>query len=142
MQASRSFILTIFVSVLAACGSEVEKNYSTIAAARADQLFDKGWLPDILPDSARNINVSNNLDLNVSTGDFSFNAADWAHFEQRVTAGANPDAPFADWNSNLKRHKADGDSDWSFQDESTTWVFFCRSAKEHCEYYMWLTRKK
>jgi hypothetical protein len=35
-------------------------------------LFERGWLPDIVPDSSREITINNDLDLNLSKGEFFF----------------------------------------------------------------------
>ncbi len=71
---------------LAACTSDVvESNYATLAEARADQLFGRGWLPDVLPASAFNIRTSNNLDLNQSEGEFSFRPDDSGDLFQKCT---------------------------------------------------------
>ena len=51
---------------------EVEEGYATRAAAEANQLFTRGWLPDIIPDSARGLKMLNNLDINTSIGSFAF----------------------------------------------------------------------
>ena len=44
---------TIFVAVVvaegAACNETKISRYDTIAEARADRLFERGWVPDVLP---------------------------------------------------------------------------------------------
>lgn len=62
----------------------VENRYSSLAEARIDHLFDRGWLPDILPASAYDIRTNNNLDLNLSEGQFSFEPLEAAAFMSRV----------------------------------------------------------
>jgi hypothetical protein len=51
---------------------------------RTDHVFERGWLPDILPASAHDIHTRNNLDLNLSDGEFSFEPVDAAAFVSRV----------------------------------------------------------
>lgn len=46
------------------------KTYKNLQEAKNDSLFKRGWLPDILPPSAYNINISTNLDTNESKGCF------------------------------------------------------------------------
>src|SRR5688572_19822129 len=65
------------VLVLVACDSDVKSHYLTVEDARRDGLLERGWLPDVLPPSARDIDVSNNLDINTSTGSFKFNPAEY-----------------------------------------------------------------
>jgi hypothetical protein len=65
------FVLTALV--LAACDSDVvSSHYATLAQARANQLFDKGWLPDVLPPSTYDIRTSNDVERNTSVGEFRF----------------------------------------------------------------------
>src|SRR5688500_8592456 len=62
----------ILVALLLLPTDVVDNRYSSLADARADHLFERGWLPDILPASAHDIRTTNNLDLNLSEGEFSF----------------------------------------------------------------------
>lgn len=56
------------LSVLAvACGPADEfqiNRYSTLEAARADRLFERGWVPDVLPQGAGPIVEAHDLDTN------------------------------------------------------------------------------
>lgn len=63
----------------------VEKHYPTFAAAEADQLFAKGWLPRIIPPSSYNIKTRNDLNLNTSQGSFSFQKKDLSKFLSHLT---------------------------------------------------------
>ena len=58
----------------------VTSEYATLEAARADHLFGRGWLPDILPLSAYDIRTSNNLDIDTSEGEFSFDPSEYKVF--------------------------------------------------------------
>jgi hypothetical protein len=44
----------------------------TYDAAVADHLFDRGWLPSLIPRSSFAITTSNDLDHNASTGESRF----------------------------------------------------------------------
>ncbi len=56
--------------LLAGCSDAVTNQYATYAEAQQDNLFERGWLPDILPESTIDIEVVNNLDNNTSHGGF------------------------------------------------------------------------
>ena len=60
----------------AGCSEKVQSHYPTRADAETAQLFDRGWLPVIIPPSSRNIKVENDLDLNTSAGEFHFKTND------------------------------------------------------------------
>ena len=59
--------------LLSGCSDVVSSEYSTYEKANEERLFDRGWLPDILPESTLNIKVSNDLDSNTSEGSFIIN---------------------------------------------------------------------
>lgn len=48
----------------------VSLEYRDYQAVQKDQIFVKGWLPDILPATVKNTKIENNLDLNSSSGSF------------------------------------------------------------------------
>lgn len=79
-------IMPIFIiTLLCACNDTVSLDYATYVEAREDKLFQRGWLPDILPTSTTNISVNNNLDLNTSTGHFNLRPADAPGFIKKLS---------------------------------------------------------
>ncbi|MEZ8714825.1 hypothetical protein AB6D81_02395 [Vibrio splendidus] len=59
--------------LMSGCSDVVSDEYSTYAQAKQERLFDRGWLPDILPNSTVTIEVNNDLDANTSEGSFIIN---------------------------------------------------------------------
>ena len=49
--------MTVAFLLLCSC-DVVTSKYATLADARNDRLFERGWLPDILPPSTREISVN------------------------------------------------------------------------------------
>ncbi len=60
----------------------VSLEYSDYQAVQKDQLFAKGWLPEILPTTIKNIKIENNLDLNASSGSFELSKQDQENFKK------------------------------------------------------------
>lgn len=118
----------------------VTSRYASIAAARADNLFDRGWLPDILPPSANAIRTSNDLDLNTSEGEFSFVPSDYSFLASRFQQSTAANTPFANFEKRVARMQNKGFLLGTYAEEKTTWVFFCKPEKGYCEYTMWLSR--
>ncbi|ELP6989243.1 hypothetical protein QTU65_004493 [Vibrio vulnificus] len=56
--------------VLTGCSDIVQSHYDNYQQAQVDQLFERGWLPDVLPVSTTQIEVANDLDNNTSQGSF------------------------------------------------------------------------
>jgi hypothetical protein len=126
--------------LFAGCTDIVTSRYQTLAEARADELFGRGWLPDVLPPSAVDIVTVNNLDINTSHGEFAFAPAEAPQLFRRLKPGAPtriPDHAASDVRDAQRRK--DVSVGWLHQND-TTWVFMCRAAKGRCEHLMWLER--
>ena len=115
MHQSLIVYLAAFLS-LSSCSDVVTRKYATLDDARRDRLFERGWLPDILPPSARQIRVSSNVDVNTADGEFSFDPKDFAVFTARL------------------RPRKDGSFEFSV--DRNTWVFSCDSGHTYCHYSM------
>ena len=77
----QSLIVCLAASLsLSGCSDVVTRTYATLDDARRDRLFERGWLPDILPPSAREIRVSSNVDVNTAKGEFSLDPEHFAVF--------------------------------------------------------------
>ena len=110
----------------------VRKNYASLAEAKADRLFERGWLPDVLPPSARDIQTSNNLDLNTSEGRFSYLASEYPIFAARTRPAAA---------SRLASEKlSKGFTVRELSESESTWLFFCKPELGYCEYVLRTTR--
>ena len=118
----------------------VMSNYRSLEAARADRLFDRGWLPDILPPSAHSIRTSNNLDLNTSEGQFSFSASEYPSFAAQLQPYRPVVAPFVAFDEGVTKMKHKGFQPLIYEVDGTVWVFFCKPGNGYCEYDMWLRR--
>ena len=110
-----SVVAAVALLSLSSC-DVVTSSYATLDDARKDRLFERGWLPDVLPASARDIRVSNDLDVNHSKGGFSFDPADFSAFAARL--------------------RATGDGTFEYSAGTNTWVFSCDSGRGHCRYSM------
>jgi hypothetical protein len=85
----RNLFAILTLLTLAGCGDEITTRFATLADAKAQEAFARGWLPPILPDSATSIVERNNLDLNTGTGSFDFDSAERSGYIKRLTeAGA------------------------------------------------------
>ena len=72
--------LALAFLLVGGCDETVTHKYSSRADAEKDRLFDKGWLPAIIPRSSSNIVTRNDLDLNTSRGSFDFAKEDLEEF--------------------------------------------------------------
>jgi len=134
-------IVAVYVAALALLPSDtVTSRYASLAEARADQVFERGWLPDILPLSATSIRTSNNLDLNISEGEFVYSRADNAKWLRHLRPYQPMDEFFAASAEEVDRMQKKGFLASSYVGEDSVWVFYCKSDVGYCRYYMWLRR--
>ncbi len=70
----------LLLLVLAGCSDIVQSHYDNYQQAQADPLFERGWLPDVLPVSTTQIEVANDLDSNTSQGSFVIAEKEMAQF--------------------------------------------------------------
>jgi len=128
--------------VLLGCAVDLDtvtSHYASLDEAKADSLFERGWLPDILPPSANTIRTENDLDLNLSQGEFSFAPAEAQLLRGKLSQGAPSVSRLDDWELTVNSYARDGYTAWSYRDDDSTWAFFCQEPKGHCEYFMWLS---
>lgn len=133
-------IISIGSLLLFICGCQqytVTSRYATLEDAKADGLFERGWLPDVLPSSTIRIRTENDLDINVSEGEFSFDSADATALFARLSKGAPSTSRLDDWQDTVSSYVDSGYSTWSFRNKSSTWAFFCDAQRSRCEYIMW-----
>jgi hypothetical protein len=131
-----AFVLA--VATTSGCGDmsdTVDRRYATLADARREGLFGRGWLPDVLPPSARAIRTVNNLDLDTSSGEFSLAPQDMPAFSTRLRRGAAV-MRFDGWGDTVEGYADDGYAAWSYRDDGAVWTFFCNAAVGRCKYFM------
>ena len=117
-------LLILVACSVSGCDESVPLNYSTRADAEAESLFARGWLPEIIPPSSRSISMRNDLDLNISNGEFSFDPSDHGVFVSQLERVPSRDE--------------DGSLAYAYED----WTFWITGGKNHCRFSMRLNRNK
>ena len=126
------FLMLLPLLVLFLFELDISRNhYDTHDDLMAD---DRGWLPNILPGSANDIRVTNNLDLNTSRGEFEHSDTDAGAFFARLSLGA-PEAR-GGWSETVREYRQSGYIAWTYREGAQVWTFFCHPVKDRCEYYM------
>ncbi|HYG35885.1 MAG TPA: hypothetical protein VEC99_13925 [Clostridia bacterium] len=75
-------ILTLLA--LTGCSDSVTTRFATLEDAKVQRAFERAWLPPVLPDSAKSIIESNNLDLNTGKGSFQYDFSERASYLERL----------------------------------------------------------
>jgi hypothetical protein len=102
----------------------VVSHYTTRAEAEEDNLLGRGWLPSIIPQSVRNIHVSNDLDVNISEGSFEFEPKDSEAFQAQ-----------------LKKLEGSSSNTFTYREKDTVWMFEVKAGDGYCQYRMTLQPK-
>ena len=137
----RCAVVLMTLAIAACDGDVVTSHYKSLQDARSDNLFERGWLPDVLPPSSHDIDVSNNLDRNTSVGEFSFSPSEFATLRANLTPIGWLNHPFAaSFDSEVKDHLASGNPALQYTDDPNTWIFLCKPLQGICTYTMWTTR--
>lgn len=97
-------LLLPILLLLSGCSDVVSNEYATYELAQQDRLFDRGWLPDIVPNSTEQIEVNNDLDTNTSEGSFHIDEPQLSEFIAKLTPTSSKD----------EYHFTSGDSTWAF----------------------------
>ena len=92
------------LALMSGCSDVVSDEYSTYAQAKEERLFDRGWLPDILPKSTLNIEVNNDLDASTSKGRFIINEPALSEFIAKLESNEST-------------------NEFNFVDGENVWVF-------------------
>jgi hypothetical protein len=136
MTVTRIGFLVIVSLLFCGCGDTVTSRYETRADAEAGRLFQRGWLPSIIPQSSCDITTKNDLDINVSEGEFTFSpdhAKDFTDHLRRMDASEVS-------GTDSVRFMERGYWPHAYRDEDSWWTFFVNSKKGHCKYRMGLSQ--
>lgn len=135
-------ILILFISLFVFLAATIfgafdtmESSYETKKDAKADRLFERGWLPSIIPSSSSKIEVSSNLDINTSTGSFRFNPDELDDFVRSIQEDTEQDTRLMGEYPRMKTLSDDGYMSLYYRENGTIWRFFIHPDKGLCEYW-------
>ncbi len=106
---------------------EFTQSYETYAAAKADRLFERGWVPEIIPESATMITFTGDLDMNTGDGEFNFEPADGGDFVGKLSPADETSLPTDGWRNLI----ATGYTLHTYANERSKWYFIFHPSKGH-----------
>lgn len=128
--------LAILVLALTSCDTSSD-TYASFSEARDDHQIEKGWLPDVLPASARDISIIRAIDVGYAEGQFTFDHADFSNFKSRLEPYSGVKSIAKSQNEKIERLRSEGYSAQMFSTDRSTWVFLCNKEEDNCEFVMW-----
>lgn len=125
--------------ILASCANinEVRSHYATRKDAEADQLFQRGWLPSIIPTSSYQITTKNDLDFNLSNGEFFVSPGEMYKFTKLLTPYSPLKNPYTNFKEEVSQKKKQGFKVYSYSEDNSQWVFFVNENAGHVVYTLW-----
>jgi hypothetical protein len=81
----RSALVIFTLLALTGCSDLVTERFDTLAKAKSHGAFERGWLPPVLPASARAIVDRHNLDLNTGGGSFDYDLSERAIYLESLS---------------------------------------------------------
>jgi hypothetical protein len=120
------------------CSDTVTNHYATRAEAETDNLFKRGWLPSLIPTSARDITISNNLDINISEGEFRYDPKETNKFVKHLKPYSGQKPKLDRWQTYIAKQKQEGYDAFEYAADKIVWVFLVNTGKGHVCYVMWL----
>ena len=129
---ARNILLLLTALGLCGCSDVVTKEYPTYADAAADRLFERGWLPSIIPPSSYEIRVESNLDRNDAEGQFCFAPKERLRFLSALRKMQVSEIQEADMFPYLER----GYWPYEFRSQGYAWIFYVNEQRGLCNYRM------
>jgi hypothetical protein len=112
-------------------------DYDTISEARHDHVFEKGWLPDFLPNSTKGLSLVTSVENSTGHGEFRFDPLEYPAFSAKlrrhtgVVTGRDVDEQL------VKELIAQGFEARKYSSGVTNWIFLCSQQKATCHFFVW-----
>ena len=110
-----------------------EFHYSTKQEAVAEDFFNKGWLPEFIPESASNICVTRNIDIGTSEGRFEINPKDVETFISTLSQKNTKECTLGQPN-NYEDLRKNGYISVDCSYGHTAWRFMINKTTGDCQY--------
>lgn len=81
----RSVLAIVTMLALTGCSDEVTTRFPHLSDAKAQGALERGWLPPLLPASARAIVERNHLDSNTGTGSFAYDLPERPSYREKLS---------------------------------------------------------
>lgn len=127
-------LAALVVVLLVGCDESQTSRYSSTSEARSRQLFEKGWLPDILPESASGIVVTTYVDIGWCKGEFRIPSAEIDGFIASMTANPMP-FEYDAWKDDLAGLAEEHRPVYYYRSDRAQYAFACNRSDERCEFW-------
>lgn len=134
--ASKIALFSLTALALSGCVDKSD-DYETIDDARKSHVFEKGWLPDLLPASTYDLKVITTVEVSAGRGKFSFDPQDYRAFSAKLSTHDGIMSKVDGDNKSIKRLLNEGYEARAYSSGATNWLFLCEQRKAVCEFFVW-----
>jgi hypothetical protein len=129
------YLLILVCTILFSCSDIVISEYDSFYEAESDLIFERGWLPEIIPSSAYQIETENDLDENTSEGSFMYKGS-ISSFTSRLIKYEDELNLLIEDGYFFDLDEKDGISMYVYRNDRSEWIFIINSLQRKIEYSM------
>lgn len=134
--ARRIALPALFAVALSGCLDRSD-HYDDINDARANHVFEKGWLPDMLPASTYDLKVITTVEDSTGRGRFRFDSKDYRAFSSNLSPYNSVMSKDDRDNKSIEQLLAKGYEAHTYSSSRGDWVFLCNPREAICEFFVW-----
>lgn len=116
------------------CSDSITTNYATRSSAEGALLFERGWLPRIIPESSTHIRVRSRLDTNQAEGEFYFDPPEFESFTANLAVYRSGEKDL-DVES-LRGKLGSGYVAYRYVHDDSRWIFLIDKNRGHAVFRM------
>ena len=123
----------LFIAFLLVACEQSTFGFDTVDDARKAKMFEKGWLPSVLPETAEHISITTEVDVGRCSGSFFLPEADLVEFQSQLSSeplSFRYDA----WRDEIERMERDGREVLYYRSDRATFAFSCERVDRSCEF--------
>lgn len=134
----RKCFLLLFIIFLNSCDIHTE-SYDTKEAAIDDELFERGWLPELIPNSATKIVIRTDGEANLADGTFHYSPSEHEDFVKKLSEYKGGLSPVPRWDGEVSEVTGENAKSYYYSRGAKVWVFICKD-KSFARFMLWSKR--
>lgn len=129
-------LVLVLATTLIACLDQSDQ-YDSISDAKDSRVFEKGWLPDLLPTSTYDLKVITTVEVSAGRGEFRFSPNEYRAFSQRLSTYDGRVSKIERDAEAMGKLLSIGYEARTYSSRSTHWVFLCKATDGDCKFFVW-----
>jgi hypothetical protein len=123
------------IVLLAGCSDAIDERFATVQEARDAHVFEREWLPRIVPPSVRDIQIRGDPELEILVGEFHVPDQEFEGLVSRLQPySSEPIGTDVHLASFLHAKQNEGLSSGVYHEGTIMWVLVCDRSRGRCSY--------